>query len=146
MLIKYIKSVLWRVAKCLSYIEEARCLKVKEMEPSATEQESSQQGKNSCNPGLLPLLETESAYIVPQGKTETVQKYRRRVYATIFVYMNTETKPPQHCASNGSDRLLNGQEYGRICGQPQSPSQRRKHGTRLYRISSLQRTASTKSV
>jgi len=28
-LIKYIKSVLWRVSKCLSYIEEARCLKVK---------------------------------------------------------------------------------------------------------------------
>jgi len=31
LLIKYIKSVLWRVAKCLSYIEEARCLKVKEL-------------------------------------------------------------------------------------------------------------------
>jgi len=28
LLIKYIKSVLWRLAKCLSYIEEARCLKV----------------------------------------------------------------------------------------------------------------------
>jgi len=28
LLIKYIKSVLWRVAKCLSYIEEARCLKI----------------------------------------------------------------------------------------------------------------------
>jgi len=28
-LIKYIKSVLWRAAKCLSYIEEVRCLKVK---------------------------------------------------------------------------------------------------------------------
>jgi len=28
LLIKYIKSVLWRVAKCLSYIEEARYLKV----------------------------------------------------------------------------------------------------------------------
>ena len=28
LLIKYVKSVLWRVAKCLSYIEEARCLKV----------------------------------------------------------------------------------------------------------------------
>jgi len=27
-LIKYIKSVLWRVAKHLSYIEDARCLKV----------------------------------------------------------------------------------------------------------------------
>ena len=29
LLIKYMKSVLWRVAKHLSYIEEARCLKVK---------------------------------------------------------------------------------------------------------------------
>jgi len=28
MLIKYIKSVFWRVAKRLSYIEEARCSKV----------------------------------------------------------------------------------------------------------------------
>jgi len=28
-LIKYIKSVLWRVVKRLSYIEDARCLKVK---------------------------------------------------------------------------------------------------------------------
>jgi len=27
LLIKYIKSVLWRVAKRLSYIEDARCLK-----------------------------------------------------------------------------------------------------------------------
>ena len=27
-MIKYIKSVIWRVSKCLSYIEEARCLKV----------------------------------------------------------------------------------------------------------------------
>ena len=29
LLIKYIKSLLWRVAKCLSNTEEARCLKVK---------------------------------------------------------------------------------------------------------------------
>jgi len=28
LLIKYIKSVLWRVTKRLSYIEDARCLKV----------------------------------------------------------------------------------------------------------------------
>ena len=28
-MIKYIKSVLWRAAKRLSYIEDARCLKVK---------------------------------------------------------------------------------------------------------------------
>ena len=30
LLIKYIKSVLWRLAKRLSYIEDARCLEVKE--------------------------------------------------------------------------------------------------------------------
>ena len=30
LLIKYIKNVLWRAAKPLSYIEDARCLKVKE--------------------------------------------------------------------------------------------------------------------
>ena len=29
LLIKYIKSFLWRVAKRLSYIEDAKCLKVK---------------------------------------------------------------------------------------------------------------------
>ena len=28
LLIKYIKRVLWGVAKCLSYIEEVRCLNV----------------------------------------------------------------------------------------------------------------------
>ena len=32
LLIKYIKIVLWRVAKRLSYIEDARCLKVKRIE------------------------------------------------------------------------------------------------------------------
>ena len=32
LLIKYIKSVLWRVAKRLSYIEDARCLKIKAMD------------------------------------------------------------------------------------------------------------------
>jgi len=31
LLIKYIKSILWRVAKRLSYIEEARCLKVNQL-------------------------------------------------------------------------------------------------------------------
>jgi hypothetical protein len=31
LLIKYIKSVLWRVVKRLSYIEDARCQKVKEI-------------------------------------------------------------------------------------------------------------------
>ena len=30
LLIKYVKSILWRVAKCLSYIEDVQCLKVKD--------------------------------------------------------------------------------------------------------------------
>ena len=34
-LIKYIKSVLWRVAKRLSYIEKARCLKVNSSDTDA---------------------------------------------------------------------------------------------------------------
>jgi hypothetical protein len=34
-LIKYIKSVLWRVAKHLSYIQDARCLKVKGVDVAA---------------------------------------------------------------------------------------------------------------
>jgi len=34
LLIKYIKSLLWRVAKFLSYIEEARCPKVKGRVPN----------------------------------------------------------------------------------------------------------------
>jgi len=38
LLIKYIKSVLWRVAKCLSYIEEARCLKVNVVQRMTAEQ------------------------------------------------------------------------------------------------------------
>jgi len=33
-LIKYIKSLLWRVAKRLSYIEDARCLKDKDLTQS----------------------------------------------------------------------------------------------------------------
>ena len=35
-LIKYIKSVLWRVAKRLSYKQEARCLKVKDSTENVT--------------------------------------------------------------------------------------------------------------
>jgi len=42
----------------------------------------------------LRILETDSAYMVPQGKTETVRTYRRRMYDTRVILMNTETKPP----------------------------------------------------
>ena len=38
LLIKYIKSVLWRVGKRLSYIEDARCLMVKAVEQIQNEQ------------------------------------------------------------------------------------------------------------
>jgi len=32
--------------------------------------------------------------MVPQGKTETVQTYRLRIYDTIVILMNTEKKTP----------------------------------------------------
>ena len=32
LLIKYIKSILWRVVNCLSYIEDAQCQKVKHIQ------------------------------------------------------------------------------------------------------------------
>jgi len=42
----------------------------------------------------LRILETDSAYIVPQGKTENVRTYRRRIYDARFILTNTETNPP----------------------------------------------------
>ena len=46
MLIKYTKSVLWRVAKRLSYIEEARCLKVKQSTEVERKQKPLERNKN----------------------------------------------------------------------------------------------------
>jgi len=49
-LIKYIKSVLWRVGKRLSYTEDARCLKVKELCPMANK---TMDGQNRAMTGGL---------------------------------------------------------------------------------------------
>jgi len=48
LLIKYIKSFLWRVAKCLSYIEDARCLKVNPILVMSV-------GRNKIPPGFQPM-------------------------------------------------------------------------------------------
>ena len=64
------------------------------METSATEQVSPQQANIPATLDYLRILETDSAYIVPQGKTESVQTYRGRIYDTMEILMNTETKPP----------------------------------------------------
>ena len=68
---------------------------VKEIEPSTTEQESSQQGKIPSSLDYLLILETDSAYMVSQGKTVTVQTYRRliRHYTDPYEYRD---KTPQH--------------------------------------------------
>jgi hypothetical protein len=62
LLIKYIKSVLWRVAKSLSYIEEARCLKVNER-PNLTPTRNNRQSFSSV---YLDI------YIVDITPTQTV--------------------------------------------------------------------------
>ena len=53
LLTKYIKSVLWRVAKRLSYIQDARCLKVKRL-------------INGCRRGSLNVWPFLNA-IIPEG-------------------------------------------------------------------------------
>ena len=53
LLIKYIKSVLWRVAKRLSFIEDARCLKVKKVTVL------------QLNNKFLPFYDTHLFIIVP---------------------------------------------------------------------------------
>ena len=42
LLIKYIKSVLWRVAKRLSYTQDTWCLKVKELRPPQLSSQTTQ--------------------------------------------------------------------------------------------------------
>jgi len=53
LLIKYIKSVLWRVAKCLSYIEDARCLKVNINRNNRCGQRQKQSVFTELQPGSL---------------------------------------------------------------------------------------------
>jgi len=53
----------------------------------------------------LWIIDTDFAYIVLEGKTEAVQTYRRRIYDTIVILMNTKTNPPPACASKGSGRI-----------------------------------------
>ena len=64
LLIKYIKSVLWRVAKCLSYIEEARCLKVKKLNEGPT-----MIGMALVFQGLPLLLDTSTFFVMRKIKT-----------------------------------------------------------------------------
>jgi len=59
LLIKYIKSVLWRVAKCLSYIQDTWYLKVNNCQGDETDHSppSGIEVKNTCMHGaLLELL------------------------------------------------------------------------------------------
>ena len=55
MLIKYKKSVLWRVAKRLSYTEDVRCLKVKRSNPHPESQHrQKQQRHDKCQGNTEP--------------------------------------------------------------------------------------------
>ena len=55
LLIKYIRSVLWRLAKRLSYIEDARCLKVKHLIP--TSQKTPRLHYKTCSVNCLFTVE-----------------------------------------------------------------------------------------
>ena len=79
LLVKYIKSVLWRVANCLSYIEEAQCLKVNFLEPSGPLQ--------ACNGTALPFTVKHSffnVYITKMFFHDLSQQYVSALSRAIF--------------------------------------------------------------
>ena len=79
MLIKYIKSVVWRLAKCLSYIEEARCLKVNTASSIVT----------LCKCPSGRQIEQELLDL-PTGRPLTESDYNRfRINTSDFLMMST---------------------------------------------------------
>ena len=81
MLIKYIKSVLWRVAKCLSYIEEARCLKVKQDLKSVDNQQNYSLG-NSSDPKNMQES-TQHVQTLPEGMQDKFQTMSDQIITRI---------------------------------------------------------------
>jgi hypothetical protein len=82
MLIKYIKSVLWRVTERLSYIEDAWCLKVKTVMKTQPRCSTSNEGcitvvhktmyqytYNIITPRLVKYLATFSSHYSPAEST-----------------------------------------------------------------------------
>ena len=77
MLIKYIKSVLWRVAKCLSYIEDARCLKVNHLTALyCTVLQSGTQLNIRTNPSQAALFSVFSIVLSDSISLETDRQTR----------------------------------------------------------------------
>ena len=62
LLIKYIKSVLWRVAKRLSYTEDARCLKVKLVADLCTQLHSAGRNVNRARIDCQPSAAHSDIY------------------------------------------------------------------------------------
>ena len=75
LLIKYINSVLWRVAKFLSYIEEARCLKVKLVYKSIL----------SKTPVMKNFIKSNEDFIIPAERHLTCQGQRLPRSATLLL-------------------------------------------------------------
>jgi len=101
-LIKYIKSVLWRVAKCLSYIEEAQCLKVKSLTTDRVVADY-RSSKNSavnhlhsilCLPSNLYHCFVSSFHLIHSSLiTESfhVLKYMKLLWITVNKYLLQKT-------------------------------------------------------
>ena len=88
LLIKYIKSVLWRVAKRLSYIQDARCLKVKKVQFSYDKLSKTQVSEQLyCTEGVPWQLAVAVSYTAADNSQshEHVEVAKCRHRATAFV-------------------------------------------------------------
>ena len=85
LLIKYIKSVLWRVAKFLSYTEEALCLKVKGSDAGKPETSEATPGKphvyqmNIVSTGMMSKLDESVGKVVAALERRNMLKNTRIV-------------------------------------------------------------------
>ena len=101
LLIKYIKSVLWRVAKRLSYIEEARCLKVNDNNGSTFASPSALHAQLK-GPALVPCLLTLCS--APRSLTQSVVTVVLKPHTTAQPQLIRSTSPQLPCPDTNKRR------------------------------------------
>ena len=118
LLIKYIKSVLWRIAKRLSYIEDARCLKVNTLRPQYT---ASKQWYAAADNERLSFILNVSKYCYRPHHDSSLFIMKFKEYQNmIYIYLRSVNLPPtvtnkrSHDGQGSADDLIKQYESGEI--------------------------------